>query len=919
MKTLFLTAKKFAIDEKATQITLEHFKKAINTIEFIDAKAQKVVCEYLKATQNIVPVYTNRHIDEASKHGIINYDENVKAFKDHLASNGFALSIVATKLFIEKKNALAGFRDKITKLQDSLESQVFGQDSAIEAICDKIVESSYNMSNAGPKAIYFFLGPPATGKTMLSEIMGKELDDYSGYKIFDMTQYTDEESGLGLFGSEAVYKGSGEGKLTEFVKKNPKSVLVFDEIEKTHPAVMSNFLMMLSAGKAEDTHTKEMVDFTQTMVVFTSNLGSELYNNQKFINMMKEHPMEATSTIMETIAREEKLVGGRMVKALSPEMISRLSQGQVVLFNKLPYDALLNIAKGKIREIQIGFEAEFGIKIEYTDFTKLTSAMILSLAPVIDVRKLKAKLPLSLFDLITDYIRKNDAIIEKIYFTLDSESEKIIDEELLNLDTASQTKMLHSLFRKNETFSYKVKSNFINGILTFTFHSILHKKLARSSDFSGDDGLIFEVPNISFKNVAGHHVAKKRLTEIINILKEPSRLGAFGVDLPKGMLLYGVPGTGKTMLAKAFANEADLPFIQTTGSEILDIDLMKNIFKKAREYAPSIIFVDEIDAIGTRNGSVIDIRINQFLTELNGFSDDVEAQIFVIAATNLKEKIDPAILRSGRIDLHVEIDMLDREAREFFINQILKKPTSGEFDKEKLLTYTAGMTGADLEKVSRESALYVFRNGLDTITQEILVEQINTIKYGSRITHKSIDKLMASTAIHEAGHAVISRMLMPDVKIEQITVVPRNDALGFVSYDRDGDLSNLTRQDIKSKLCVAFAGREAQLKQYGEEGFDSGASSDLNMATRYAYYAIANLGMGDKTGYVNIENQATLFSDKIELDIAQWLDEATTKTKSLVIQHWDKITALSDLLQEKEIVNEAEFLALIGEENSEAI
>jgi len=912
MRTLFLTAKKFAIDEKSEEISLDHFKKAINTLEFLDEKAKLLVCEYLKVSQHINSIYTTKNIDEAAKHGTVKFSEDVLKFKKHLESNGFALSTVATKIFIEKKNSLASFKENINRLEDSLRSQVFGQDQAIEAICDKIVEASYNVSKSnGPRGIFFFLGPPATGKTMLSEIMGRELEGYDGFKIFDMTQYVDEESGFGLFGSEAVYKDSKEGKLTKYVKEHPKSVIVFDEIEKTHPSVLSNFLMMLSSGKAEDTHTEEIIDFSETMLVFTSNLGSELYNNQNFIDMMKANPQGASSTIVEAIAREEKLVSGRMVKALSPEMLSRLSQGQIILFNKLPFSALLNIAKGKVLEIQDGFTNEFGIQVEYKDFDKLMAALLLSLAPLIDVRKLKAKLPFILFDLITDSIRRSDVVINKIIFKLDSLSTTLIEEELLSLEEDAQTKMLHTLFRKNETYSYNVSSDYNNGVLTFEFNNITHKKLARSSDFSGEDGLVFEVPNISFSHVAGHKVAKKRLTEVINILKDPSRLDKFGVTLPKGMLLYGVPGTGKTMLAQAFAHEADLPFIQTTGTEILDIDLMKSIFRKARQYAPAIIFVDEIDAIGSRNGGAIDLRINQFLTELNGFSDNAQEQIFVIAATNLKEKIDPAILRSGRIDLHVEIDALDREAREFFVDKILKKPISGTFDKEKILTFTAGMTGADLQKVERESALYVFRNGLEAITEEIVLEQINTIKYGSRITHKSIEKLMESTAIHEAGHAVISRILMPEVKIEQITVVPRDEALGFVSYDRDADMSNLTKADIKNKLCVAFAGREAQLKGYGEEGFDSGASSDLEMATRYTHYAIANLGMGEHTGYVNIGKNEGLFKASIEKDIKLWLDEAHERTIKVVNENWNKISQLAILLQKQEIVNEAELLELM--------
>ena len=824
------------------------------------------------------------------------------------------MNSIVSRIFIEKKNALNTVKQNIDTLEESLKSQVFGQDQAIEAVCDKIVESSYNIATDTPKAIYFFLGPPATGKTMLSKLIVAELDGYEAFKIFDMTQYSSSKDGFGLFGLEEGYSDAKEGKLTKFVKDNPKSVIVFDEIEKTHPDVLSNFLMMLSSGKTEDGFTGETIDFKETIVVFTSNLGSELYNNHDFIELMKDNPIEANSTIIEAIGREERIIDGNPRKALSPELLSRLSQGQIVLFNKLPFEAILNIAKSKLLEVQENFEREFGVNIEYDSFNNIVSLLLLSFAPQIDIRKLKSKLPLMLFDLITDYIRANDDEISKANFKIDTNSLDFLNKEILSLDNEAQLKFLHDIFRKNETFNYKTTTTYKSKVLTCTFSEVERKKLMKSVDFSGEDGLVFEIPNISFNDVAGHKVAKKRLSEVINILKNPEKLSKFNVSSPKGMLLYGVPGTGKTMLAKAFANEADLPFIQTTGSEILNVELMKKIFKKAKEYAPAIVFIDEIDAIGSRNGSSLDIIINQFLTELNGFSDNADESIFVVAATNLKKKIDPAILRSGRIDLHVEIDSLDREAREFFIDIILQKPTSGEFDKEKLLTYTAGMTGADLDKVARESSLYVFRNSLDAITQKILVEQINTIKYGSRITHKSIDKLMKSTAIHEAGHAVISRVLMPEVKIEQITVVPRNNALGFVSYDRDKNYDNLTRQDIKDKLCVAFAGREAQLKEYGEDGFDSGASSDLNMATKYAHYAIATLGMGKNTGYINISefSESNLFEKEIEAEVKAWLDEAKEKTKELINKHWDKVSSLAKLLQDKEIVNEKELLEIMN-------
>jgi len=346
---------------------------------------------------------------------------------------------------------------------------------------------------------------------------------------------------------------------------------------------------------------------------------------------------------------------------------------------------------------------------------------------------------------------------------------------------------------------------------------------------------------------------------------------------------------------------------------------MKLAFKRAREYAPSIIFIDEIDAIGYRNGSHLDIAINQFLTEINGFSDNPEEMIFIIAATNLPEKIDPAIKRSGRIDLHIEISKLDRDARKYFIDKLLKKPKSGQFDMDKLLTYSAGMNGADLEKVDRESSLYLFRNNLKKLTEEILIEQINTIKYGEKLTIKNVDTHLAATAIHEAGHAIASLALLPDKIIEQVGIIPRKNALGFISYDQDQNNLESTCDDIKKNLIIAFAGRTAEIKKFnGSKGITSGASSDLQNATNYAYHAIAELGMDDSVGYVNISGLKSnyginLFEEDINQAVKKWLNEAKNQCEKLVDLHWNKIENLANLLLKQEVVTAVELKQIFKE------
>ena len=284
--------------------------------------------------------------------------------------------------------------------------------------------------------------------------------------------------------------------------------------------------------------------------------------------------------------------------------------------------------------------------------------------------------------------------------------------------------------------------------------------------------------------------------------------------------------------------------------------------------------------------------------------------VFVIAATNLKENIDSAITRPGRIGLHIKIDRLDKEARRYFVEKILKKPTSGKFNIDKIIMLTVGMSGAELEKVGRESALYVIRNGLKAITQDILIEQINTIKYGEKLDINSLEKLMESTAYHEAAHAVLTYKLIPDRIIEQITVVPRKDALGFVSYNLEDERSNMTREKIRSMMCVAMAGREAQVYKYAEEGYDTGASNDLKQATLYAHAAISKFGMDEEIGYLNTDG-ASVLSSEIDNRVKVWLKKAQEKTEKLVKEHWANIEVIAKALVEEETLTEGRFKELL--------
>ena len=463
-------------------------------------------------------------------------------------------------------------------------------------------------------------------------------------------------------------------------------------------------------------------------------------------------------------------------------------------------------------------------------------------------------------------------------------------------------------------------------MITYKVVGCKFKQVKRIKDFS-EDGLVFDIPEVSFDDIAGHHKAKTRLREVINFFRAPKQLDSFKIQPPKGMLLYGPPGTGKTMLAKAFANEADLPFISITGLELLHPEKTKKVFTKAKEYAPAIVFIDEIDTIGKRGGeNTREVPINKLLSEMDGFSGNKDENIFVIAATNYKENIDSAIIRPGRIEIHIEVNNLDKEARQYFLDKtIAEKPTSGSFDMNRLLMYTTGLTGAQLELVGKEASFYCLRHSLPAITQEILIEQINIIKYGEKQSYLSPEKMFEETAIYQAGIAIISKILMPQVHIEHVSLTAKDEIVKFVSHDYNDVQENMTVKDFKNKICISLAGRTAQVKKYGNtDGMDTGTSNDLQQATRDAYAAIAYYGMDQDVGYININgvvdakeksasnNDTKHYHGKIDTALERWMLEGEENTRNLVDKHWKLIQKLANELLEQEIIYADELDEIIG-------
>ena len=846
-------------------------------------------------------------------------------------ANASLVNNVDDESFSETQNTIQFARN----FKEELSKELFGQEQAINIVANSMKNNVKD--EKGPKSTYLFLGSPATGKTFLADLMAEHLPKYKIMK-FDMTQYHQQNGGE-LYGYPAGWKGYGVGQLTGFVHRNPKAVIVLDAFEKCDNVIQNNLLSIFEGGKMRDAcgwdkvtdepcnedqdiiYTDEnatySVDFTEAIFIITTSVGKELYLDYRFKDLVKKDYIQAESMILEAIKRERKRdsrSGGEQ-EAIVPELVSRFSKANIVLFNKLDYDSLEKISKKVFlnykEEFQQKYKIEFVVAKNFDNFLKI---QILNFAPELDARRLKDKVSTLFFNRITAFIQESDKSIKhykQIKVSISKECLKFLDDRVNPL--IEDELLVRELFRKNITLELNETITEKNGVITYKVNSAKFKQVIRIKDFS-EDGLVFDIPKVSFDDIAGHHKAKQRLREVINFFKEPKQLESFNIEPPKGMLLYGPPGTGKTMLAKAFAKEAELPFISVTGLELLQPEKTKKIFSKAKEYAPAIIFIDEIDTLGKRgeaNGK--EVSINKLLSEMDGFSGRKGEDIFVIAATNYKENIDSAIIRPGRVEIHIEINNLDKDARKYFLDNIIEtKPTSGKFDIHKLLMYTAGFTGAQLELLGKEASFYCLRHGLPAITHDILIDQLNRIKYGERQSYLSLEEMFEETAVYEAGRAVVSRVLMPQVHIEHVSLTPKDNNEHFISHNYNDVQENMTVKDFKDKISVSLAGRTAQIKQFGDiKGMDTGASNDLQQATRDAYTAIAHYGMDRAVGYININGvmdaginskSTEHYHEKIDTALEQWMLEGQKSTTDLVNEHWSTIERLSKILLEKEII-----------------
>ncbi len=441
---------------------------------------------------------------------------------------------------------------------------------------------------------------------------------------------------------------------------------------------------------------------------------------------------------------------------------------------------------------------------------------------------------------------------------------------------------------------------------------------------------------IKFSDVAGEDEAKENLSEIVDYLHNPKKYSSIGASMPKGILLVGPPGTGKTMLAKAVAGESNVPFFSISGSEFVEMFVgmgaskVRDLFKQAKEKAPCIVFIDEIDAIGKKRDGQFsgnderEQTLNQLLTEMDGFEENTG--VIILAATNRPESLDPALLRPGRFDRRVPVELPDLKGREEILKVHARKVNmDANINYSTIARMASGASGAELANIVNEAALRAVRDGRNTVTQSDLEESIEVVIAGYQKKNAILsDKEKRIVSYHEIGHALAAALQTNSAPVQKITIIPRTSgALGYTMQVEDGNHYLMSKEELENKIVTYTAGRAAEELVFGS--VTTGASNDIEQATKLARAMITRYGMSDEFDMVAMENVTNQYlggdtslscspetQTRIDDKVVETVKKQHQRALVLLKENRDKLDELAGYLYEKETITGDEFMEILN-------
>ena len=533
----------------------------------------------------------------------------------------------------------------------------------------------------------------------------------------------------------------------------------------------------------------------------------------------------------------------------------------------------------------------------------------------------------------------NEKKVSTVYITNTSTIKvKLNSNEIYKTDNPRSNDFKENLLKKGVKISENSPmtpqeviplSIFALSILSIIFMTIKNSNILKNKKLSSVDSLdTDEVENINlnFDSIAGNEEAKESVKDIVDFLKNPEKYSSYGARMPKGIILYGEPGTGKTLMAKAVAGEAGVPFYAMSGSDFVQVYVgvgasrIRQLFKKARSKGKAVIFIDEIDAIGKKRSSEKsggseerDQTLNALLTEMSGFNE--KEGIIVMAATNRLDILDEALLRPGRFDRHIEINLPDVVAREKIFNLHLKNKPVGNVNIKDWAKKTAYFSGAKIENLLNEAAILACKENSVKIEDYHVDKAFSIVLAGyekqNRDYIKNKDKKI--TAYHEIGHALISSIVLPNEKISKVTIIPSTKGAGGYTLSIPEDSLYQSKEYLINRIMVLLGGRVAEEIIFGKDNITTGAHNDLQKSTSIAYKMVTEYGMGETLGLLNmgsLKHELSINENDIIKECKSLVDNIYIKVKDILLKEKKQLDILSEKLLEKETLYEEDFIGL---------
>ncbi|MBS9783056.1 MAG: AAA family ATPase [Pasteurella sp.] len=744
------------------------------------------------------------------------------------------------------------------------------------------------------------------------------------YLVIDCERYDGQSEQFVFCGSPSVWSGSRPGLITQFIYKNPNALIILKNLEKANPAITRCLTSALEHGTMVDefglkdnesyssSKTREPTEINCSSSIFIAltSQSAELYEQKHFLTLLQNHPQNANHLVYRDMKAAKRKIRQNTVNVFDTGFLNNF-QNNLILLQPQPWNMRIKFSANRLSDYFKDIANYWGlpkINISLSDAKTLTKIMLLNAQTMNNDEKYWAEYLLSpIIDklLITG---SGDEAAEEIYITVSENAEKKLYSYIKELGheqiQATQTKRSQSLDIIFKTFGNKV---IVQDVKPNTIVQVDNNELSLSISF----------PKYSLQDIIGQEQPKAFLKEVIPYFSKASQIMSYGVSLPKGIMLLGRPGTGKSFIAKCFAGEAKIPFISVSGSDLLypkKSDELKNLIK---HHSPCLVFIDEADALGSRLDSEANATaINKLLPYIDGFENDDDMIAFFILATNYPERIDKALLRSGRIDKAFHVGSLLQSDRKIWFNNL--KPFLNDdinSDCKSLLLQTHDYTSAQMQQLKQEIILTYLKQDKKVLNKEQVEQIIYKIHWGDYTVIEQDNDRNRTIAVHEIGHALSHYLLFKENhEINCISIRPSariENSGGFTGIIQTKELI-LKKSTIEKKLITLLGGRAAEIVCFGKENVSAGSSSDLDKASNIVWHGIVEAGLDEDVGLFTLKHTDIELQNKQVNACQKWLIQAENQAIELLSENKELILFLANHLQKKEVISGNLFKKLIN-------